>query len=214
MAERVLAQRPPPQFSEHLVPSQPQGETLQSMGQPKVLQVVVETRVGQPRPPKAAAVRTERVLVLVPVPQDLVQEPYLVQAETLQSTGQAWRLQVRSCSEGHSSPPWAAAVFTTKVRDWTPVPQDLEQAVQAFQVSTQSMGQGWVLQSRRDQGVGQARPPWAARLTTERVLDWTPPPHFSVQVFQADHMETLQSMGHAKVLQVVVALRVAQRTPP
>jgi hypothetical protein len=71
-----------------------------------------------------------------------------------------------------------------------------------------------VLQSRRDQGVGQTAPPCWGWLTTERVLDWMPPPHFSVQVFQADHMETLQSMGHAKVLQVVVALRVAQRTPP
>ena len=80
--------------------------------------------------------------VLEPVAQVLVQADQAVQRETLQSTGQAWRLQVRSCSEGHSSPPWAAAVFTTKVRDWTPVPQEREQAVQAFHFSTQSMGQG------------------------------------------------------------------------
>ena len=178
--ERYLV--PVAQVLEQAEKADQQPESLQSMGQAKGMQVVVETRVGQPRPPKAvAAVRTERVLVLDPVPHDLVQAPYLVQAETLQSTGQAWQLQTRSCSEGHSSPPWEAAVFTTKVRDWTPVPQDLEQAVQAFHVSTQSMGQGWVLQSRRDQGVGQARPPWAGRLTTERVLDWRPPPHFSVQ---------------------------------
>ena len=117
-------------------------EILQSMGQAKVLQLGCSRRWGQATPPKAVEGMTERVLVFEPVPQVLVQADQADQAETLQSTGQAWRLQVRSCSEGHSSPPWAAAVFTTKVRDWTPVPQDLEQAVQEFQDSTQSMGQG------------------------------------------------------------------------
>merc|ERR1712100_118112 len=89
--------------------------------------------------------------------------------------GQATELQVRSCSEGHSSPPWEAARVTSNMRDWTPVPQEREQAVQAFHLCPQSMGQGWVLQSRRDQGVAQATQPCWGWLTTERVLDWTPP---------------------------------------
>ena len=101
----------------------------------------------------------ERVRYLVPVAQVLVQADQAVQAETLQSTGQAWRLQTRSCSEGHSSPPWEAARVTANMRDWTPVPQDLVQAVQAFHLCSQSMGQGWTLQLRRDQGVGQEAPP-------------------------------------------------------
>ena len=132
-------------------------------------------------PPKAAELMTERVRSWTPVPQDLVQEDQVDQLETLQSTGQLWVLQTRSISDGHSSPPWEAARVTSKTRVWTPVPQDLEQEDQAFQECTQSTGQGWVLQLRRDQGVGQVTPPYTAELTMERVLDWTPPPHFSVQ---------------------------------
>jgi hypothetical protein len=37
--------------------------------------------------------------------------------------------------------------------------------------------------------------------TRERVLDWTPPPHFSEQREKPDHWDTLQSMGQRKVLQ-------------
>jgi hypothetical protein len=65
----------------------------------------------------------------------------------MQSMGQDWELQTRSISVGHSSPPWAAAVRTSKVRDWTPLPQVLVQVDQEFQLWVQSMGQGWVLQS-------------------------------------------------------------------
>jgi hypothetical protein len=56
-------------------PKADQLETLQSIAQAKVLQVVVTLRPGQPTPPWAVAVTTERVLVLEPVPQDLVQAP-------------------------------------------------------------------------------------------------------------------------------------------
>jgi hypothetical protein len=50
-------------------------ETLQSMGHAKVLQVVVAVKVAHEAPPWAGAVMMERVLVLEPVPQDLVQAP-------------------------------------------------------------------------------------------------------------------------------------------
>ena len=68
--------------------------SLQSMAQAKVLQEVVDLRVGQERPPWRGALTTERDLVLRPVPQDLVQELYLDQPEILQSMAQAKVLQV------------------------------------------------------------------------------------------------------------------------
>jgi hypothetical protein len=70
--ERFL--EPVPQEAEQGVQAE-KPESLQLIGQAKVLQVVVEVKVGQPAPPKRAAVTTERVLVLEPVPQDLVHTP-------------------------------------------------------------------------------------------------------------------------------------------
>merc|ERR1719502_2192101 len=116
MTERVFMRRPPPHFSEQW-PYQEKGETLQLTGQPKVLQALVTRRPGQALPPWAVGTVTMRVLVLRPELQDLVQVENGVQAETTQSTGQGWRLQERSISEGHSSPPWPAARVTSKVRD-------------------------------------------------------------------------------------------------
>jgi hypothetical protein len=137
----------------------------------------------------------------MPVPQLLEQAPYFPQWPTLQSTGQGWVLQVRSCSVAHSSPPWAAAVSTSKVRVWTPVPQVLVQVDQEFQLSTQSTGQGWVLQLRWVFKRGQAAPPFAWEVITERFLEVTPPPQSSVQSEAVDQVETLQSTGQAKLLQ-------------
>ena len=108
MAERVLAQRPPPQFSEHLEPSQPQVETLQSTGQAKVLQVVVEERAGQAEPPCCWATVTMRVLVLWPVPQDLEHGPHGAKAVCVQSVGHGWSPHTRSCvRSGQATPPKA-----------------------------------------------------------------------------------------------------------
>ena len=146
MTERVRSWEPVPQ---DLVQEDQavQPETLQSMGQDCALQLRECLRPTQPMPPKAAELMTERVRSWTPVPQDLVQEDQVDQPETLQSTGQLWVLQTRSISDGHSSPPWAAAVFTLKTRVWTPVPQDLEQELQLAQpLTTQSTGQRWLLQ--------------------------------------------------------------------
>ena len=49
---------------------------------------------------------------------------------------------------------------------------------------------------------------------TERVLEWTPPPHFSVQWFQSDQPEMVQSTGQAKVLQVGVWRSGRRATAP
>merc|ERR1719375_662888 len=115
------------------------------MGQDWTLQSRGCLRVAQPWPPWAAELTTERVRSWTPVPQDLVQEDQVLQLETLQSTGQFWVLQTRSISEGHSSPPWAAARLTSKTRVWTPVPQDLVQEPQDFQFAWQSTGHGCTL---------------------------------------------------------------------
>jgi hypothetical protein len=95
-----------------------------------------------------AALTTERVLYLEPVPQVLEQEEYLVHMETLQSTGQAKVLQVVVWrSDGQSAPPCWTALMTDLVRNLVPEPQDLEQAENLDQPeSLQSMGQAKVLQ--------------------------------------------------------------------
>jgi hypothetical protein len=47
---------------------------------------------------------------------------------------------------------------------------------------------------------GVAAPPWKGMLMTERVLELTPLPHFSVQVERPDQVETLASMGQLEYL--------------
>jgi hypothetical protein len=100
-------------------------------------------------------------------------------------------------------------------RVWTPPPQSWEQVEKAVQPErTQSMGQACVLQVLEAEGVGQVTPPLAAEVTTERVLVWEPVPQDLVHAPYLDQPETLQSMGQAYVLQVVVELKPGQPTPP
>ena len=66
------------------------------------------------------------------------------------------------------------------------------------------MGQDCALQLRECLREAQLAPPWAAELMTERVRSWEPVPQDLVQEDQAPQPDTLQSMGQAKVLQVVV----------
>ena len=89
----------------------PAGE-LAVDGASESVQVVVDLKPGQPRPPFLVAVMIERDLVLRPSPQDLMQELYLDQPETLQSMGQAWVSQVRSFMSGQAPPPCLAAMST------------------------------------------------------------------------------------------------------
>jgi hypothetical protein len=144
------------------------------------LHTAEELREGQGLPPKMGMLTTERVRISEPVPQLLVQPPLSPHLETVQSMEQPCVLQVRSISVEHSSPPWEAAVSTFIVRLWMPVPQDLEQEDQELQDTIQSTGQGWMLQVWRVVRLGQADPPKAGAVITERDFDWTPPPHFSV----------------------------------
>ena len=103
--ERLRVWTPPPQFSEQ-VPQAVQPETLQSMGQAKVLQVLYSLSMGQVTPPWMAELRTERLRFLVPVAQVLVQALKAVQAVILQSMGQAKVLQVLMVlTMGQAAPP-------------------------------------------------------------------------------------------------------------
>ena len=115
-----------------------QPEILQSMGQPKVLQVAVEESVAQTTPPCCTSVRMERDLVLVPVPQDLVQAPYLDQPEILQSMGHSKMLQVVVDLEvGQAIPPFLVAVRTERDLVLRPeTPQDLVQELYLDQPET------------------------------------------------------------------------------
>jgi hypothetical protein len=69
--ERLRLLVPEPQVAEHAVKAV-QAVTLQSMGQPKVLQLRELDKVGQRTPPCLTSVMMERALVLEPVPQVLV----------------------------------------------------------------------------------------------------------------------------------------------
>jgi hypothetical protein len=70
----------------------------------------------------------ERVRILEPWPQVLLQADQAVQAPWTQSTGQELRLQFwEEVRTGHSLPPLATAVVTLRVRVWEPPPQVLVQ---------------------------------------------------------------------------------------
>ena len=138
-------------------------------------------------------------MYLEPVPQVLEQDEYFVHMKTLQSTGQAKVLQVVVWrSDGQAAPPCWTALMTDLVRNLVPVPQVLEQAPKADQPeSLQSMGQAKVLQLGCSRRWGQATPPKAVEVMTERVLVLVPVPQVLVQADQADQAETLQSTGQA-----------------
>merc|ERR1719161_2257754 len=160
-------------------------------------------------PPCWARVRTERVLVLEPVPQDMVQLVNADQLETLQSTGQAKVLQVLySLVRGQPTPPWALVVRTERLRRLVPVAQVAEQLVKAVQADTlQSTGQAKVLQALELPRAGQATPPCWAAVSTDRLRDLVPVAQDLEQPPKADQLETLQSIGQVKVLQVVVEVK-------
>jgi hypothetical protein len=106
-------------------------------------------------------------------------------------------------------------VRTERLRRLVPVAQVLEQLVKADQLETlQSTGQAKVLQALELPRAGQATPPCWAAVSTERLRDLAPVAQDLEQLPKADHSETLQSMGQAKVLQVWSCLVMGQETPP
>jgi hypothetical protein len=184
------------------------------MGHLKVLHFCTSFPVEQALPPKAVATTTDLVLVFTPPLQVLVHEVQMLHLLRAQSMAQACLLQVRCSLAGHSSPPCAAATLTEWSRVCVPAPQLLVQVDQAFHVIWQSMGQECELQFRLLAMVAHALPPWAAVETMERVLVCTPLPHSSEHVVQVLYLETMQSIGHSKMLQRAISFGSGQSLPP
>jgi len=88
-----------------------------------------------------------------------------------------------------------------------PPPHEAEHGdhVRLHALTTQSTGHACVLHACVCSSAGQAAPPLAAAVTTERVLVETPPPH---EAEQGDHVRlhalTTQSTGHGCVLHAMV----------
>ena len=137
------------------------------MGHKKPLQITTFVCGPQVTPPLLVWVMMDLVLVFEPMPQDFVQLPYADHSDSSQSMGQAWVLHTRLSRVGHSSPPCLAAMSMVWLRDWLPVPQVFEQAVQGSHVCSQSTGQGWVLQFCSAETGSQALPPWSEGVMTD-----------------------------------------------
>jgi hypothetical protein len=198
-------------------------ESLQSMGQAKSLQTVEARRVGHLTPPWLESVVMVRVLNFRGVPwasgelQLAAQAPYPDQALTLQSMGHSNLLHETVLEKvGQAMPPYLALVTTVRVLVLRPVvPQVLVQASYPVQaVTLQSIGQAWRLQVRVWRSVVHLAPPWATLVTTDLVRYMVPVPQDLVQLLKVDQLESLQSMGQANLLQVVVEERVGQSLPP
>ena len=84
--ERLRRFVPVAQVAVHAVKAV-QADTRQSMGQKKVLQVLMPLVILQAAPPKAAVVMVERERFLVPEPQVAEHAVKAVQLVTLQSIG-------------------------------------------------------------------------------------------------------------------------------
>jgi hypothetical protein len=76
-----------------------------------------------------------------------------------------------------------------------PLPQDLVQVDQAFQVETQSTGQEWTLHSLVSVSEGQLEPPLLAVRSMLRTRDCSPRPQLLEHAFHAAKEETTQSTG-------------------
>jgi hypothetical protein len=76
------------------------------------------------------------------------------------------------------------------------------------------MGQAWRLQVRVWRSEVQEAPPWATLVTTDLERYMVPVPQDLEQLLKPDQLESLQSMGQANLLQVVMAERVGQSLPP
>jgi hypothetical protein len=136
--------------------------------------------------------------------------------ECSQSTEQGWVLQFCSAdTAGQATPPWAAAVTTDLVRCCTPPPQISVQPVQADQPDVlQSTGQAKVLQAALARRAVQATPPWRASVMMD--LEWVlePPAQDAVHAVQLFQLESLQSTGQPKVLQLMTTFVFSEQMLP
>ena len=102
-----------------------------------------------------------------------------------------------------------------RVRCLVPEPQVAEQAVKAVQLETrQSTGQANVKHVLYSLVRGQDTPPCTLVVSTERLRFLVPVPQVAVHAVKAVQLDTLQSTGQWKVLQVFMNLVAGQVTPP
>ena len=127
--ERLRRFVPVPQVAVHAVKGV-QVDTLQSTGQWKVLQVLIEDMAGHAIPPCMGKLIMERERFLVPEPQVAEQAPKAVQKEYLQSIGQAKEWQFSELErEGQVTPPCLTSVTMERDLVFEPVPQVLVHAL-------------------------------------------------------------------------------------
>lgn len=190
----------------------PYRDTLQSIGQAWKLQALSSEAGRHERPPYLAGLLTLLVRLCSPTPQEWEQVPQLDQPVMMQFSGQLWKLHAWVWRRAaHWTPPYAAATRMLRVRDWYPVPQDLEQAAHLLKaVTTQSTGQLCTLHGCVWVSPGHLWPPKATLVMMERLRLWDPVPQVFEQVLHAENALTLQSTAQASSLQLWVSVRAGQ----
>lgn len=165
--------------------------------------------------PNRGWLRIVRVRVIFPLPQVRVQAPNTLQSLIVQT--HSWRLQDQNWVDaGQAAPPYSGATMVPRVRRFRP---PLHSTVQfsngPHAPTTQSMGQGWVLQGTVwFNSVGHAMPPYRGSTTVLVRVVVPLGPQEAVQTDQRDHGLTTQSMGQGCVLQFIVSLSGGMGMPP
>ena len=76
------------------------------------------------------------------------------------------------------------------------------------------MGQAKLLQVLYSLSIGQVTPPWRPVVRMERLRRLVPVAQVALHAVKAVQADTRQSIGHAKVLQVLIDLLIGQEAPP
>jgi len=217
MTVRDCACWPPPHDAEQ-TPNAPNSLTTQSTtggGHSCALQRSICVRGGQAAPPKAGDVTTVRVDVTEPPPHALSHMPS-TKALTTQSTGHGCSLHFWVCVKaGQAAPPLAVGVTTVATAVCVPPPHVAEHVENAPNaLMTQLTGHGCELHVCVCTKTGQAAPPLAADVNTDRVDVCTPDPHGVEHAPYGDHSLTTQSTTHFWLLHSTVEVKAGQAAPP
>ena len=199
--ERRRCAVPAPQEAEH-ASHPPQLPTTQSSGHVSLEQLRVAKSTGQPAPPCAAAVTTERARVCDPPPHDVLHAPHPPQPLTAHATGHSssWQSLV-SESAGHV-PPNAAGTSMARKRVVVLAPHEATHAVQLLHgLTVQSRGHGFqpcghcVSSTSSPQAAPKAQHGWpvSAGRSTARDLWRMPGPHVDEQGPKVPHAPIWQS---------------------
>jgi hypothetical protein len=190
-------------------------EVVQCTGQGPWLHVFVSRECGHAAPPNLGST-VVRLRDVKPAAHDVVQVDQLEKLPTAQLTGHACTLQARVSAEcGHAAPPCCGSVVA-RLRDWKPLPHDFVQVDHALSgPTTQSTAHAGTLQARVSAECGHGLPPYEATgATVLRVRCCEPPPHDLVHADHALKVDTAQSIGQGKVLQLLVSFAYGHATPP